>query len=437
MSKYNIHAGHNYHVIGANGYLSETQEARRIKDKVKAILIKEGHTVYDCTDEDGLTEKQNLVNIVKKCNANKVDLDISIHLNAFNGQAHGVEVFVYDNSTDEVANRICENISKLGYANRGIKNGKDLYVLNQTVSKAILIEAFFCDNKEDTMRYDVNKIAVAIVEGILNKKIAYDVNSLNSSDVTIKLDELYRVRKTWDDVKSQLGAYKNLDNAKNNCPYGYKVFDNTGKVIYKPNNTISPLKGMDKETFIDYIGKIAKTDMKETGILASVVIAQAILESNWGQSELAINANNLFGMKAYLSGNSWTSAWEGSIYSKYSDEEYNGITKPVLSEFRSYDSPEDSIIDHNDYLIGASNGSELRYKGLIGEKDYKKAAQIIKDGGYATNSDYVNRLVRIIEENNLTVYDNASSPSELEGIRDDVGSIKDTLISLFDLIKNL
>lgn len=66
---------------------------------------------------------------------------------------------------------------------------------------------------------------------------------------------------------------------------------------------------------------------------------------------------------------------------------------------------EDSIADHSAYLLGAKNGSKLRYDGLKGCTDYKKAVQIIKDGGYATSLTYVEKLCSIIERWNLTQFD--------------------------------
>ena len=66
---------------------------------------------------------------------------------------------------------------------------------------------------------------------------------------------------------------------------------------------------------------------------------------------------------------------------------------------------EDSIADHSAYLLGAMDGSRLRYAGLKGEKEYKKAIQIIKDGGYATDTKYVAKICEIIERWNLTQFD--------------------------------
>lgn len=156
------------------------------------------------------------------------------------------------------------------------------------------------------------------------------------------------------------------------------------------------------------IGELCKADMKASDILASVSAAQFILESGYGKSELAQNANNCFGMKCSLSGNTWSgSTWDGkSKYVKETKEEYTpGTYTTIIAEFRKYPSVEKSIADHSVYLAGAMNGNKKRYEGLVGCKDYKKAVQIIKDGGYATSSTYVSSLCSIIERFNLTKYD--------------------------------
>lgn len=224
MSKFNVHAGHNSHTPGASGFFSETEENRIVKDKVIELLKNEGHTVYDCTDEDGETSSENLINIVAKCNDNDVDLDISIHFNAFHDEkANGVEVLQYSNKTLEISTRICNNIAELGFYNRGVKDGSHLYVLRKTNAKAILVECCFCTNEEDSKRYDAYKMAKAIVEGILDKEI-------------VEKKVYYRVRKTWEDAKSQLGAYTVLEYAKDNCPVGYCIFDEAGKKLY--DNTV-------------------------------------------------------------------------------------------------------------------------------------------------------------------------------------------------------
>lgn len=584
MAVYNVHAGHNWKVPGASGCFPETREDRVVKDKVIALLRQNGHTVYDCTDDAGTTSSQNLANIVRKCNAHSVSLDISIHFNAFNRSAHGTEVLQYSSGTQAVAQRIVNKIASLGFTNRGVKNGSGLYVLRNTKAPAILIECCFCDSQTDANIYNADKMAKAIVEGILNKSISGGSSSGGSSSsgemyrvrkswadeksqigayrnlenaknncpagytvynsagkavysnapvvenlyrvrkswsdvksqlgayksldnakqncpsgyhvfdwngkavyspappVSQDVNQYYRVRKSWEDAKSQLGAYRSLDNAKNNCPAGYKVFDWNGKVVYtgpstsvpdpkpeekpdqkpeekpeqkpdeKPDSKpqdedISPLKGISHEAFIEYIGAIAKADMKQSKLLASVVVAQAILESGWGQSELSLKANNLFGMKSKLSGNTWKSEWDGKIYAKRSKEELeDGTVVEVLSDFRAYGNPQASIVDHRNYLLGAKNGSNLRYEGLAGETDYKTAIQIIKDGGYATDSGYVEKICSLIELYDLDTFDSLSGPSELP--KDDIAEnvniivqllskLVDGVVSIFELLKNV
>ena len=165
---------------------------------------------------------------------------------------------------------------------------------------------------------------------------------------------------------------------------------------------------MTEKEFVSYIGPLAADNMKRTGILASVTAAQAILESGYGSTVLAVKANNLFGMKATLSGNNWPSEWDGQIYTKETKEQdKNGKEYTVTAAFRKYASHAASIKDHSDYLAGAKNGSALRYDGLIGEKNYKTAIIIIKNGGYATDTQYIEKICNIIQRWDLTQYDTA------------------------------
>lgn len=102
-----------------------------------------------------------------------------------------------------------------------------------------------------------------------------------------------------------------------------------------------------------------------------------------------------------------------SVYTKKTQEYENGAYVTVTAEFRKYPSVEKSIADHSAYLLGAMNGNKRRYDGLKGCTDYKRAAQIIKDGGYATSPTYVENLCSIIEKWNLTQYDAADTAAEV------------------------
>lgn len=173
----------------------------------------------------------------------------------------------------------------------------------------------------------------------------------------------------------------------------------------------SAFKNLTDADVIVKVGQLFTADMKQSGILASVSLAQFILESDYGNSELAQNTNNCFGMKKVLSGNTWKgSTWDGkSIYTKKTKEYENGGYVTITADFRKYPCIEKSIADHSAYLLGAKNGSCVKYDGLKGCKDYKKAAQIIKNGGYSTSPDYVEKLCAIIERWNLTQYDNTQT----------------------------
>lgn len=167
------------------------------------------------------------------------------------------------------------------------------------------------------------------------------------------------------------------------------------------------LLGMSEEDIVAKIGPLCTADMKKTGVLASLTMAQFILECGYGKTELAQNANNCFGMKTVLSGNTWAgSAWDGkSVYEKSTAEWVNGAYTNIIGKFRKYDSIEESIADHSAYLLNSKNGNNIRYAGLKGEKDYRKAATIVKNGGYATSPDYIDKLCARVERWNLTQYD--------------------------------
>ena len=167
-----------------------------------------------------------------------------------------------------------------------------------------------------------------------------------------------------------------------------------------------------EEERIERIGEMCRLDYAKSGVLASVTAAQCMLESGYLTSELASQANNCFGMKAMLSNNDWeNSSWDGSsIYTKETREEYGNQVVTIEADFRRYASIEESLADHSAYLLGAKSGDGLRYDGLRGEEDYREAVQIIKDGGYATDSSYVDKVCSLIERYDLTRFD------DIEGV---------------------
>ncbi|MBD5543753.1 MAG: N-acetylmuramoyl-L-alanine amidase [Lachnospiraceae bacterium] len=218
----NVHAGHNPDgkvACGAVGFIQESTEARKVKDEVISQLRQLGHTVYDCTCNNGTSQADVLAKIVGACNSHDVDLDVSIHFNAGandkagNGKTTGVEVLVYSTAgkAKQPSENVCASISSLGFKNRGIKANTSLYFLRNTKDPAMLIECCFVDDKDDVQLYDYKKMAEAIVCGITGQK-AQEKSIISSEETVISVVEtptgdensIYRV---------QVGAYSVKENA--------------------------------------------------------------------------------------------------------------------------------------------------------------------------------------------------------------------------------
>ena len=174
---------------------------------------------------------------------------------------------------------------------------------------------------------------------------------------------------------------------------------------------------MEVKQFIEKIAPIIQKYYDRYKILNSLTIAQAILESNYGNSILATKANALFGIKADKS-------WTGKYFSKDTNECYDGKNMVTINaNFRAYDSWEESIIDHCKFL------QKNRYKNLIGDMDYKRVCNNIYKDGYATDPKYPEKLISLIEKYNLTKYDNVKvierSDNKLKKIWIDEGHSSD------------
>lgn len=175
-----VHAGHNKQgkiACGASDYIDESKEARVICRKVIKLLKKHGIKAYNCTVNNGTSQGDVLRKICRKCNSKNRQLDISIHFNACShskadGKTKGVEVLCLkaEGIKGDIARRICSQVSRIGFANRGVKTTDGLYFLKNTAMPAILIEVCFVDDQDDANLYKRNKDAVAeaVVKAILN-----------------------------------------------------------------------------------------------------------------------------------------------------------------------------------------------------------------------------------------------------------------------------
>jgi LysM repeat protein len=153
------------------------------------------------------------------------------------------------------------------------------------------------------------------------------------------------------------------------------------------------------ESYIEKYKDLAISEMKRTGVPASITLSQGMIESDYGRSSLAIKANNHFGIKCHTD-------WNGPRFFK-NDDKKNEC-------FRKYSNPDESFRDHSDFLVSGS-----RYVSLFkfNPTDYKAWANGLKKAGYATNPDYPDMLIRKIEEFALYNFDQApSSDKKLKNV---------------------
>lgn len=364
---------------GAVGIFKESEQTRLVgyalMDKFRNACV----DVVDCTIDSANTQNEYLAAAVSLANRQDLDWFVSIHFNASAiHEGQGVEVYTYEGRQYDDALKVCENIAQLGFKNRGVKSGSGLYVIKYTKAKAMLIEVCFCDNSHDANLY------LSLGQDVIAQAIF-------------------------------------------NALYDYVVVPEPTPTPSVPS--VRENHNMTHDEFIEFVGGIAQRDWKERRlVLPSVVVAQAIKESAWGTSELAKNANALFGIKQ----NHWT----GKIYYKDAIEQNPDGTyrKDTSVAWRAYDSWEQSIIDHNTYIAERKIGNQTapNFVEVIGETDVRKAiAGLIGDSvryenatnctddelrlciwagktaySYATAHDYAQSLLSgYIENYNLTRFD--------------------------------
>lgn len=333
---------------GAVGIIKESEHTRLVGHVLMDMLRSAGVTVVDCTIDQADTQSEYLAAAVALANRQDLDWFISIHFNASGThEGHGTEIYTYEGRQYQDALDVCANLAELGFSNRGVKSGSGLYVIRKTRAKSMLIEICFCDNQQDIDTYNAADGAQGIAKAIYK------------------------------------GIYKEAVLPSIQIPTAEK-------------------HNLTREEFHGFVGDIARKDWQERHImLPSVVIAQAAIESAVGTSELAQNANALFGIK--LNG------WTGRIYVKDAIEQNPDGSCRVDQNalWRAYDSWEQSVLDHNEYIATRSTdgGKTLRFAPVIGCKEYILACQYLQQRGYATSQTYAETLINYIEKYNLRQYD--------------------------------
>ncbi len=215
-----------------------------VRDKFKAL----GQSVLCSRENDvnnfGTTADDAIIGSARKANEWGAELFLSLHFNSSDNRDASGAQFIYSVSDTE-GKALCEAISKAyreaGQSTNAIytrvgSNGLDYYgVIRLTDMQAIIIESAFITNETDIRKFENDDFCRGVADALCTA--VYEFFKLNNQEEGEIV--YYRVRKTWADVSSQLGAYTEFENAKRKADDnpGYSVFNEKGEKIY-PNDNI-------------------------------------------------------------------------------------------------------------------------------------------------------------------------------------------------------
>ncbi|MEC4820002.1 MAG: N-acetylmuramoyl-L-alanine amidase [Scytonema sp. PMC 1069.18] len=316
--KFGIDCGHNCPPdIGATGIEQEDRLTLAVGTMVMALLCQIGHEVVNCTPTSASSVSDSLFKRCNVANNTNVDVFVSIHFNVFNGQAHGAEVFAVSDTGRELAQSVLTEIVKLGFTDRNVKDGTHLYVVKNTKAPAILVECCFIDSAKDMGIFDIEKMAHAIVKGLVVKLPSTLPPPQESASGKSKWEQL--------------------------------------------------ICALDKAVIEFPALKVAQ-------------LAQAILESGRGQSALATEHNNFWGLK-------WRS-------------EMIGTATPTLyqawdgtAEYCKFPTVERAIVG---YWAFINRPPYVGYKNHA--LNAKKYLEFIVKAGYCPNDGYLDKVLSLLPE---------------------------------------
>lgn len=286
------------------------------------------------------------------------------------------------------------------------------YVVTEQVQKIVNGEVVY--ETEDVVKQDVREEEKYFIVNAQNIQGTYEISYRsetqtspgNNETVTVTKPVIQGIKQTDDPyavLKYVIGA-NNYDEDVNKAAdgiisiaYNYLGEDVDGLDMFSTGSGTFTGSGEafngNSQKFIEKVASGAIKSRGKYGILPSITIAQAILESGWGKSGLTGKANNLFGAKAF---SSWTGPYVEMLTKEYTS---SGSAYYVLAKFRAYNTWDDSIDDHSKILM------QDNFSGVRAAKDYKEAAYALKEGGYATDPDYPKLIISFIESYNLNQYD--------------------------------
>ncbi|HFI0828001.1 TPA: GBS Bsp-like repeat-containing protein, partial [Streptococcus suis] len=368
-----VDPGHGGVDSGASyGGVYEKNLALSVANKLKENLIQLGYQVLMTRtadyNVDFKTERS------KMANQSNADLFISIHFNATGSKvtSTGIETYwyQYDPEYQPKINAVMHNdptrlaeseilanqvqaslISGTGAVNRGVRR-ETFAVLRETAIPAILVELGFMDNPSDLQKIKEDsyqtKLANALAQGI---------------------DNWYG-------------------------PVGGKP--TSGTSTQKKSTEQSQMTTGQQSFFNNILPAIQQVSQKNS-IVTSVMLAQSILESGWGTSQLATNAYNIFGIKA-------DSSWKGNTYTVQTKEVVNGKTITVEKQFRAYKSLLESISDYGSFFTSTAWRIK-NYASFLQATNHETALTSLLASGYATDPAYAEKLKSLIQRYGLNQYD--------------------------------
>ncbi len=244
-------------------------------------------------------------------------------------------------------------------------------------------------------RKQLNWKEVAAIDGIKN----IDFNNINKK----KIEEIC---KWFYDEDNNIKDFEKVIEGQNFTDKERKKAEKNLKNLSEVSlRNIRGDSDKEKDKLIENMKSISIDNYKKSGVLPSVTISQAILESNWGKSELSAKYNNYFGIKA-------SAGWNGKIATFSTKENYNDTIK---ANFRAYDSLEESVNDLGNFL---NVNSRYIKHGLFDGKNYIEQAQALEDAGYSTKKNskgeaiYADLLIELIKDNNLMIIDSEAVKNE-------------------------
>lgn len=264
-----------------------------------------------------------------------------------------------------------------------VKNRKEVTVKN--LQKGTFI------NITDEISEPFNQINWEEVAAVIATQNKGDLSSVSETDIR-------DMSKKFIEVKNDKYKLFSMDEVMDNLQFKNKAKEQTKKFLSQISKIYTANGEIHKE-FIDEIKEGAIETYKTYKILPSITIAQAILETGWGKSDLTTKANNYFGIKADKS-------WKGKKINM-DTKEYND--KAIKDDFRQYDNRIDSFKDHGKFL---SINERYQKAGLFTSGYYIGQAAALQKAGYSTvedetgNKTYAKLLVDIIKDNNLMAIDN-------------------------------